>query len=264
MQNNLFIYPIPALSDNYIWLLGQQRSRQCIIVDPSAPQPVIDYCTINNWQPSAIWITHHHNDHTGGMLQLAQKYNIPIYGPEQSKPTYDVSVNDNEIIELIDIEVRVLAIPGHTKDHIAYYTAGVLCCGDTLFSAGCGRAFECPTNVLYASLLRLKNLPPETLILPAHEYTLDNLKFAATIEPNNTYIQQRIEQVYTMRQQGQASLPSTLAIEAHSNPFLRCDQAPVIEYAEHIAGHKLSEEQVFTQIRQLKDNWNPKSYGSGV
>ena len=243
---------IPAFQDNYIYLL--RTGRGLWIVDPGDAQPVLEYLEQRHLRPTAILCTHHHADHVGGVAQLVARYQIPVYGHGQEIPhlTHPVAEESQEIDGLT---VEVLEIPGHTLDHIAYLWQDILFCGDTLFAAGCGRIFEGNPAMMYASLQKLAALPDDTQVCCAHEYTQNNLRFAAAVEPENPAICERMEQVARLRQREQASLPTTVREEKRSNPFLRCRVDSVIGAACAHGAEDDSEIAVFTALRQWKDGF---------
>ena len=180
---------IPAFDDNYIWVLNDEAGR-CLIVDPGDAEPVLNAITANNWQPEAIFLTHHHHDHVGGVKELVEKFpQIVVYGPQetQDKGTTQV-VKDGETAFVLGHEFSVIATPGHTLGHICYFSKPYLFCGDTLFSGGCGRLFEGTASQMYQSLNKLSALPDDTLVCCAHEYTLSNMKFALSILPHDLSI----------------------------------------------------------------------------
>ncbi len=253
------IFPIHALKDNYIWIIINSSNQTAIIVDPGEAQPVIDFLQSKAIKPIAILITHHHWDHTNGILELAKTYrHIPVYGPDEAIAglTHKVKEDEQIFIDLFPFALRVLNIPGHTLGHVAYYGKDILFCGDTLFAAGCGRVFEGTTEQMYASLNKIKSLPDNTKMYCAHEYTLHNLRFAATVEPTNETIYSRIQEVSKLRDQDLPSLPSLLSEEKLTNPFLRCDSLEIIANAEKHAGRKLNSPiEVFGVIRKWKDGF---------
>jgi len=255
------IHPIPAFSDNYIWaLLADDGSNACV-VDPGDASPVIAYLEDNGLTLSNILVTHHHPDHVGGLGQLIEKYAPQIHGPGGS----GIQGITNVVVEgdgltLFGEEFTVLEVPGHTMDHIAYYCphseAGspLLFCGDTLFAGGCGRLFEGTAPQMHHSLNKLKQLPDETKVYCAHEYTLANLGFAKLVEPENAAIKQRITEAKEQRNNHSPTVPSTLKLELDTNPFMRTDQASVILAAEAWAGRSLAGRRaVFRTVRAWKD-----------
>ncbi len=254
----LEITPLSSFDDNYIWVLRNPGSNRVVVVDPGDETPVLDWLGETASQLSAVLITHHHYDHVGGVPELAQAFpGLPVFGPVNEKIrglTHPLREGDRPEIPGLDANLRVLEVPGHTAGHIAYYGDGALFCGDTLFAAGCGRVFDGTFEQLSNSLLRIADLPKETRIYCAHEYTLDNLGFAQWVEPHSPAIAQRLSTDRSLRQAGQPTLPSRLDTELQTNPFLRTRDPGVVAMAEAKAGHKLvSPAAVFTALRQWKD-----------
>jgi hydroxyacylglutathione hydrolase len=248
----LKISAIPIFADNYIWVMEQ--NRKVIAVDPGDAAALQSWLTAHQLQLDGILITHHHADHTGGLAALAEQRDLAIYGPAHIEHI-NRPVGDGESLMLLGERFEVIATPGHTLDHLCYFGAGLLFAGDTLFSGGCGRLFEGCAAQMHHSLQRLAQLPSETLLCCTHEYTQSNLRFALCVEPDNAALQARAEQVTQLRAAGQMSLPSTLAIELATNPFLRCDQPQVIRSAQQQQPNANSPEQVFGALRQWKDNY---------
>ncbi|MCW5588032.1 MAG: hydroxyacylglutathione hydrolase [Legionellales bacterium] len=252
------IIPLRAFIDNYIWLL-QNDQGYCIVVDPGDAEAVLAYLHQQQLSLSAILITHHHPDHIGGVKKLTEQFEVPIFGPA-SIPGVNHPLADEDRVNLSEFpfSAEVLAIPGHTLDHLAYYGEGRLFCGDTLFSIGCGRLFEGTAEQLYSSLQRLSQLPDDTWVYCAHEYTLNNLRFALTLEPNHPALLERLAEVETRLSQHLPSLPVTLRSEKRTNPFLRVDEA---ELQRRIAQHANQPRAInhpltaFTVLRQLKDQF---------
>lgn len=228
---------------NYIWLLEHTTSRDVIVVDPTEAEPVEQYCREHGLSLSQIWLTHWHKDHIGGVPELLQSRNIPVYGPreELSKIPFITHPLQHEAhFKFHDLQVDVLAVPGHTLGHIVYFMDAIdtLFCGDTLFAMGCGRVFEGTFEQMYHSLNRLAALPARTQVYCTHEYTLSNAKFALHVEPDNLALQQRYQQVEDLRLLNQPTLPSTIELELQTNPFLRVDSV-----------------EEFQKLREMKDNF---------
>lgn len=255
------IIPLPALNDNYIWLLRNEHG-QAAVVDPGEAEPVLNALGAHALDLAAILITHHHWDHTGGIPALLAHRPVPVYGPAgERSPITGLShaLDDGDRIEVLGETFSAITIPGHTLGHIAYYsTAGTLFSGDTLFSAGCGRVFEGQPAQMLASLSRLAALPASTRVYCGHEYTLSNLEFARAVEPDNDDIAAYRERARDARNQGKPTLPSTLALELRVNPFLRCHEPTVAEAAARHAGRALpTTAEVFAAVRSWKDHFRP-------
>ncbi len=256
------ILPIPAFSDNYIWLITDQN--KAVVVDPGDAQPVIDYLTHYQIPLTGILITHHHFDHVGGISRLVESYpDIEVWGPaNENIPNITRKLAEQDSIDIgFGFALKVLDVPGHTSGHIAYYAEDLegqpsLFCGDTLFASGCGRLFEGTPEQMYQSLSKLRALPDSTLVYCTHEYTEANLKFAIAVEPENDDIKARMADVADLRAQGQPSLPTQIGLEKRVNPFLRWDSDAVAKAASEHAGHTLnSDTEVFAAIRGWKDNF---------
>lgn len=253
---------IPAFSDNYLWLIDNGESA--ITIDPGDAQPVITELAAKQLQLDYILTTHHHADHIGGVAELQARFQAEVIGPDSTHiPHVTRTVTDGEQIELLGLLIDVIAVPGHTLDHMAYFIAAPnplndpqLFCGDTLFAGGCGRLFEGSPAQMRHSLAKLRQLPMDTRIHCAHEYTQANLNFALAVEPKNTDLIKRITAVDTLRENHQATVPSLLSEELATNPFLRYDTASVIAAAANrLEQSSLSDDQVFAAIRQWKDNF---------
>jgi hydroxyacylglutathione hydrolase len=226
------IIRIPAFKDNYIWLL--RKGTNAVVVDPGDARPVLDVLEREGLNLSSILVTHHHKDHQGGVADLLARYPAAVFGPATESITgITQPLRGGESIRLnsLDVEFQVLAVPGHTLGHIAYYGAGCLFCGDTLFGAGCGRLFEGSPAQMFDSLSRIARLPEETVAYCAHEYTESNLRFALAVEPGNRHLQRRVDEVAVLRAKDQATVPFTLRLEKETNPFLRCGEPEVLASA---------------------------------
>lgn len=252
---------VPAFDDNYIWFIHglpeMQAEKQIIIVDPGDEEPVIAAVQAHSYQPQAIFITHHHGDHTGGVKELVRRYQIPVYGPAREKIaeiTHPLSEPQTISIKSMGLEFNILDVPGHTKGHIAYYNEQQLFIGDTLFAGGCGRLFEGTAEQMHHSLCKLLKLSDNTLIYCAHEYTQANLNFALHVEPENPELLKRMDETRQLREKRLPTVPSRLKLEKQTNPFLRFDNNRVKSAAENFAGHALSSPtEVFKTVRYWKD-----------
>lgn len=252
------ISALPAFTDNYIWLLQDHSTQRCAVVDPGDAAPVQAWLDAHpGWVLSDILITHHHHDHVGGVQALKNATNATVYGPaSENIPARDQALHDNDQISVLGWDFDVYAVPGHTLGHIAYYHHGLLFCGDTLFAAGCGRLFEGTPAQMHHSLGRLAALPEDTLVYCTHEYTLSNLKFAAAVEPGNPDIAARLEKVARQRNEGIMTLPSTLALEKLTNPFLRTTETSVKQKADERNGQRnQTPSEVFAALRAWKDKF---------
>lgn len=241
----LEVNALPALSDNYIWVVSGGGDNRVAVVDPGEAAPVADYLATHGLELGAYLITHHHGDHVGGLASLLQSHPAPVYGPASEADRighidYCVAGGDSFTLDFLGASFQVLDVPGHTLGHIAYVTDGVLLAGDALFRAGCGRVFEGTHAQMQASLARLRVLPDDTRIYGGHEYTQANLAFANLVEPDNPAITAAIQDVEAARAQGRPSLPGLLAEERRINPFLRWDAASVQTAATHRAGRELT------------------------
>ncbi|MDJ0591631.1 MAG: hydroxyacylglutathione hydrolase [Pleurocapsa sp. MO_226.B13] len=252
---------IPVLSDNYVFVLSDPQQKIAAVVDPAVAQPVLDYLTEIDCQLVAIFNTHHHWDHVGGNQQLVQHFpNLCVYGGAEDRgriPHQQVFLQEGDTVEFADRMSRVFFVPGHTRAHIAYYfpptttdETGELFCGDTIFAGGCGRLFEGTPSQMVDSIGKLRQLPDKTRVWCAHEYTLNNLKFALTVDRDNIALQERYQTVQEARDRGIATVPSLLGIEKQTNPFLRWD-APAIQATAKIA----QPARVFGRIRGMKDRF---------
>ncbi len=251
----LEIVPLQALRDNYVWTL--RNARHAAVVDPGEARPVLEYLQREKLALAAILATHHHPDHVGGIPELLAHQRVPVYGPK-GEPiatlTRPVAEGDTVEIPELGVTLSVLDIPGHTRAHIAYYGAGSLFCGDTLFACGCGRLFEGTPEQMMASLAKLAALPDATKVYCGHEYTLANIAFAQQVEPKNTALAARLVRDQKLRAAGKPTLPSTLGEERATNPFLRWKEPAVVESANKYLGARVSDPvRVFAAIRDWKN-----------
>jgi len=256
----LEVSPVRAFSDNYLWLIRAPDDRRgAVVVDPGDARPVEAALEQQGLALKAILVTHHHPDHVGGVQALAARHGAGVFGPSRERlPCEFQPLDDGDVVHLADLglEFHVMAVPGHTLGHIAYHGHDALFCGDTLFSAGCGRLFEGTPTQMLDSLDRIAALPDDTRIYCAHEYTLSNLRFAAAVEPGNADVLDTLEAVRELRARDGITLPTTLGRERRINPFLRCREPAVYAAAEARAGTPLpGPVDVFAVIRGWKDEF---------
>ncbi|MFJ1267327.1 hydroxyacylglutathione hydrolase [Legionella lytica] len=251
------IVPISAFSDNYIWAIIDKEAGIFDCVDPGDARPVFQFAKEQHLQLRSILLTHHHNDHIGGVAQLIhQSPNCIVYGPHDARiPYINHHVSEHQTINVGRNSFRILSNPGHTSSHISYYEAqhGWLFCGDTLFSAGCGRVFDGTMEQLHRSMELFKSLPPETEVYCAHEYTLQNLRFAETVEPHNQFIHLYIQKLRA--QTNPCTLPSTIEMERLINPFLRTQSPEVLKYAQYHGAVSNNSLDVFAALREAKNHF---------
>lgn len=220
------IVRVPVLSDNYVWLVHEASSGETMVVDPAVAQPVLDAAQERGWTITQIWNTHWHPDHTGGNAEIKAATGCKITGPADEAgriPTLDVHVRGGDIARLGSVVANVIDVPAHTVGHIAFHfeTEQAAFVGDTLFAMGCGRLFEGTAAQMYDNMRKLEALGDDTVIYCAHEYTLSNGRFAVTVEPDNAALQQRMSDVIAARERGEATVPTTIALERATNPFMR-------------------------------------------
>jgi len=247
---------VEAFADNYIWL--PRTGDGVAVVDPGDAAPVITALERLALTPRAILCTHHHGDHTGGVADLLARWPVPVYGPAGERiPRITHRLAEGDRVDLGDgVEFSVMEVPGHTAGHIAYHGQGVLFCGDTLFSAGCGRLFEGSAEQMHRSLSRLAALPDDTRVYCAHEYTASNLRFARAADRDNPEVATHAGRVADWRANGQPSLPSTIALERQINPFLRAHLPALRHSAEKHCGRALAGPvEVFAELRRWKDGF---------
>ncbi len=260
----LLVHRVPAFNDNYLWLIQARDSKSVYAVDPGDAKPIMQYLAEQGLELAGILVTHHHNDHVGGIDTLTATWPVPVMGPATERFSSIVTspVGEGDSFMLFDrFSVEILGLPGHTVDHIGYLLAPggqapMLFCGDTLFGGGCGRLFEGSPQSMFDSLQKLAQLDDDTQIFCAHEYTLANLKFAVAVEPQNSQLQQRLTDVKALRSRDEATIPSTIGLEKETNPFLRSHKELVAEaVSEHVAQQLTNPVQVFAATRQWKDNF---------
>lgn len=252
------IYAVPVLADNYVWII-EGDNRQCAIVDLGEAEPVIAAITSRGLVPKAILLTHHHWDHTAGIQAFLSHYPVPVIGPATEAQTWVTDPKrDGDTFTVPGVgEFRVLTSPGHTLGHIVFLTEGAAFTGDTLFSAGCGRLFEGTAAQMLHSLDRIAALPDDTLIYCGHEYTADSLRFAQHAEPDDQDIRSRAAEVAQVRRDGRPTVPTTLALEKKTNPFLRVREPSLREAITHHAGaSSITDEEAFGIVRRWKDDFD--------
>ena len=251
---------VRAFDDNYIWVVRGRSADHAVLVDPGDAAPVLAELPRLGLTPAAILCTHHHGDHVGGIEELLRHHpGLPVYGPATEPiPGITRTLRGGETVTIpaLGLTFSVLAVPGHTRGHLAYYGHGWLFCGDTLFQCGCGRLFEGTAAQMHQSLAALADLPGETLVYCAHEYTLYNVPFAVAVEPDNRAAVAWQREAAALRARGEPTVPTTLAHELATNPFLRTDQNSVRAAAESYAGIGLPDGvSVFATLRRWRDNF---------
>ena len=253
------IFAIPALNDNYIWTIVHPKKQTAIVIDPGETKPILNILEQQDLTLTAILLTHHHWDHTNGISDLLEKYLVPVYGPAEdmiSLCDHPINGGDHLTLSLLELTFNILAIPGHTLGHIAYYGHQWVFTGDTLFAGGCGRLFEGSPDQLYCSLLKLTALPSNTRVYCGHEYTEKNLKFAQIVDPKNYKLKKRIEETQQKINHSLPTLPSTLQLELDTNPFLRCHEISIQQSLEGYYGYPFTDTvAAFTALRRWKDEF---------
>ncbi|MEO5363417.1 MAG: hydroxyacylglutathione hydrolase [Magnetococcus sp. DMHC-8] len=253
-QQSLMVEPIPALKDNYVWLFAT-GDRTWAAVDPGEADPVIRHLENQQATLSHILLTHHHHDHTGGVDALRKHFGTTVIGAERDMhrlPPLDVTVTDEQHLTLGTAAVRVMEVPGHTLGHVIYQVQDTLFAGDALFRFGCGRIFEGTPEKMWESLLKIRALPDTTQLCAGHEYTLVNLQFACSLEPNNGTLQTVLKQIFQQTDIELPTMPSPLGEEKRYNPFFRADDP---HFAKNIGLSGQSAEQVFASIRKKRNSF---------
>ena len=252
----LDIIRIPAFKDNYIWLL--RKGASAVVVDPGDARPVLDVLEREGLTLASILVTHHHNDHQGGIAELLTRFPARVFGPAAESITgiaQPLHGGETISLESLGVEFKVIAVPGHTLGHLAYYGSGSVFCGDTLFGAGCGRLFEGSPLQMHDSLARLALLPDQTAVYCAHEYTEANLRFSVAVEPGNRKLRRRADEVAVARAKGLATVPSTIGLEKATNPFLRCTEPEIIASAQTRVAQAHNDVEVFAALREWKNSF---------
>ncbi|MFV0575543.1 MAG: hydroxyacylglutathione hydrolase [Vibrio sp.] len=255
-HSGLTVKSIPAFNDNYIWLIQQNDSQSCAVVDPGEAAPVLAQLEEDNLELELILITHHHNDHTGGLFELLRRFpKAKVIGPSNDPVLMlTQSVQGGDRFEIFGETFLVLDVPGHTLGHVAYVGDGKLFCGDVLFSAGCGRVFEGTYEQMHQSLQKIASLPLETQVYCAHEYTSSNVSFALAVDPDNEQLHLYRDEVNRLRAQEKPTIPTTIQQEKWINPFLRCHE-PCIMKAVSMRTDELTELSVFAALREWKNEF---------
>jgi hydroxyacylglutathione hydrolase len=250
------ITAIPALQDNYIWAI--HNGLHAVVIDPGEAEPVLSFLQTHELQLDAILCTHRHADHIGGIAKLREVYNVAVYGmwhPGNQLITHRLVEGSQLKLEVLGLNFDIIEVPGHVADHLAYLAPELLFCGDLLFGAGCGRSFEGTLQQLYHSLQRLALLPGSTRVYCAHEYTAANLRFALACEPTNRGIMQRDQLTRQLRANNLPTIPSTIALELATNPFLRCTEPELIHTLQRRGLQDIDEFSVFSALREWRDHF---------
>jgi hydroxyacylglutathione hydrolase len=248
---------VPVLRDNYSFVVRHRATNTCALIDPGAGAPIMETLDRLRWTPKYVLITHHHHDQHGGLLGLRQRFEFRVIAPEGDAdkiPGVDVRVRDNHVFKLGGLEVRVLAVPGHTAGHVAYWMpeAETVFTGDSLLVLGCGRLHEGTAKEMWASLERLRKLPPQTKVYCAHEHTQTNLQFASSVDPDNGDLRARAEEIVKLRHLGLPTVPTTIGAELKMNPFFRADTEVI---KANLGMTDKSARQVFSRLRKRRDEY---------
>lgn len=257
MKEGLKVFPLPALNDNYIFVLRDEDQDITAVVDPAEPQPVIDFLNNQGWSLNKVLNTHHHHDHIGGNAELKRVYDCEIVAPKYDShriSPIDLAVEDGAQINVGSHSAKVFYIPGHTSGHVAYwfFNDEQVFCGDTMFVMGCGRLFEGSPEQMWQSLRRLASLPLQTKIYCAHEYTEKNGEFALQVEPGNNNLKAKMKKVKETRAKGLATIPTSVREELETNPFLRPNST---EIRSRLHMTDAADVEVFARLREMKDQF---------
>lgn len=254
------LLPLLAFSDNYIWIIKEKDRPQVWAVDPGDAKVVSEYCQNESFTLSGILLTHHHKDHTGGVAELKRQYQCPVYGPEHLKDLVTHPMHEGDRVTIFSREFIVLETPGHTLDHLCYFSESqppILLCGDTLFRGGCGRIMEGTAEQMLGAMNKLAELPDDTKVYCTHEYTLANYRFAEHLDPTNQKLTTARKDCEIKRGNNNVTLPSTMGLEKETNPFLRTDFTHIIEKAALQLGEEIATQpsSAFSQVRRAKDTF---------
>lgn len=258
MNTKLKVHIIPILKDNYVYILSDQESSDCIVIDPGEAKPVQQFLEQHSLKIKQIWITHYHQDHIGGLKELKENNHCKVFGPakEQDKIGFiDQTVSDLDLFHFHNHAFKILELPGHTLGHVGYWLFNdkYFFCGDTLFSLGCGYLFEGNPKQMWNSLCKIRSLPEDTLIFAAHEYTQNNAKFALSIDPENVNLQAYSKQVDQKRAHQEPTMPMLLKTEMFTNPFLRAD---LPYWKEFFNLQEATDLEIFQKIREMKNKFS--------
>ncbi|MSP47816.1 MAG: hydroxyacylglutathione hydrolase [Alphaproteobacteria bacterium] len=254
-MNRIDVEQIPVLKDNYVYLVRDRSTGKVGVVDPAVSEPILERLAGLGWRLTHILNTHHHGDHVGGNLAIKAATGCTVVGPKADRdriPGIDIALGDGERFRLGEAEAEIFDVPGHTRGHIAYWfrDSDALFCGDTLFACGCGRLFEGTPQQMWTSLGKLRRLPDPTRVYCAHEYTQSNIRFALSVDGGNAALRERSRQVDALRAEGRPTVPSTMAEERATNPFLRADQPDLARGVGLAASDPVA---VFAAVRKAKD-----------
>tara|TARA_Y100001970_G_C14220487_1_gene852366 strand:+ start:1065 stop:1829 length:765 start_codon:yes stop_codon:yes gene_type:complete len=254
MSNNISIHLLPQLKDNYSYLIEDKNTKSVIIIDPAESSNITNYVEKNNLNLNSIILTHHHSDHTAGVNDLLKNYKIPVYSPNKEIDGTTNVVFDNDILNLGFIDIKVISTPGHTLDHVVYYSEKnqILFSGDLLFRLGCGRIFEGDLKVMHSSLKKIENLNNKTNVYCGHEYTLNNLNFLMSLFPSNKALKTEKDKINDQLLRNSSSIPFNLGLEKNINPFLSSNSS---YYKEYKKSKKFTDFELFSYLRELKDNF---------